>query len=73
MLSIKYVRHRLGLTQKQMAELMGMDQSRLSKIETQWSGRKETNVHLAFLDILENIRQYSVRNGLDWLEIIGRK
>ena len=55
MSTIKEARHKLGLTQKQIADLMGTVQHRISEIERGIDGRKETKQmqhHLAAIELL---------------------
>lgn len=55
MILLKEVRRKLGLTQKQIADLLGTAQHRISEIERGVDGRKETRQmrhHLAALIVL---------------------
>lgn len=55
MISIKEARQSLGLTQKQMADLLGTTQHRVSEIERGIDGRaetKQTQHHLAALLVI---------------------
>jgi len=52
---VKESRLRLGLTQKQMADLLGTTQHRISEIERGVDGRSETKQqqhHLAAIDLI---------------------
>lgn len=55
MTTIKEARRKLGLTQKQMASLLGMSQSGVGRIETGYEGRSETRQmqhHLAAIEVV---------------------
>lgn len=61
---IKESRLRLGLTQKQMALLMGLTQPALAKIETGIEGRKETKGHVAHLVAVDLIANHGLIDDL---------
>lgn len=53
--NLKEVRRKLGLTQKQMADLLGTAQHRISEIERGIDGRSETKQmqhHLVAIEVL---------------------
>lgn len=52
--SIKLVRAEMGLTQLQMATLMGLRVHRYSEIERGYNGRKPTNGHWACVRLIEH-------------------
>lgn len=55
MITIKQARHKLGLTQKKIADLLGTTQHRVSEIERGIDGRTETKQmqhHLVALVVL---------------------
>ena len=57
MTTIKETRHTLGLTQKQMADLLGMSQSGVGRIESGYECRSETRQlkhHLAALEVISD-------------------
>lgn len=60
----KEVRGNLGLTQLQMATLMGMARTRVTEIETGSTGRKETKGHIAHLIALELIFEHGLLEDL---------
>ena len=54
-MTIKETRSKLKLTQQQMADLLGMSQQGVSRIETGYEGRSETRQilhHLAAIDTI---------------------
>lgn len=55
MKTIKEVRKNLDITQKQMAELLGMTQHRVSEIERGVNGRSETHIQVKLLKAIEFI------------------
>ena len=57
-ITMKHVRQRYGLSQQEMARLMGMRQQSVSRIET--GERSETLQHLAFLRVLDKIYEESL-------------
>jgi|SaaInl4_200m_RNA_FD_contig_111_201940_length_500_multi_5_in_0_out_0_2 predicted transcriptional regulator len=62
--SIKEVRSKLGLTQKQMAPLLGMTQQGVGRIETGYEGRKETNGHRHILMLISLISEHGLLEEL---------
>ena len=63
-ITIKKVRGNLGLTQKKMAELLGMTRSMVGKIEIGVEGRTETKGHIAHLNALELIFEHGLLEDL---------
>ncbi|MCK5232714.1 MAG: helix-turn-helix transcriptional regulator [Desulfobulbaceae bacterium] len=63
-ITIKEVRQRLNLTQSKMAELLGMSQPALAKIETGVEARKETKGHIAHLIALGIISENDLLGDL---------
>lgn len=51
-LTIKKIRQKTGLTQKKFAPLMGMSQQAISRLESNYKGRKETSIHIACLKMV---------------------
>ena len=49
------IRHKMKLSQKTMAALMGMRQQNYSRLETGYEGRKLTKQHKATIRLLEFI------------------
>jgi len=62
--TIKEARQQLGVTQKQMADLLGMTQPMVGKIEGGVEGRKETKGHIAHLIALELIFDHGLLEDL---------
>ena len=58
--TIKEARQKLGLTQKQMADLIGTVQHRISEIERGIDGRKETKQMQHHLAAIELIWEYGL-------------
>jgi len=57
-MTIRETRSKLGLTQQQMADLLGMSQQGVSRIETGYESRSETRQilhHLAAIDIVAEV------------------
>lgn len=55
MTTIKDTRQKLGVTQKQMASMLGMSQQGVGRIETGYEGRSETRqlqYHLAAIEVI---------------------
>lgn len=57
-ITIKEARVKLGLTQKQMADLLGMSQHRVSEIERGVGGRAETKGHIAHIVALNLLNEH---------------
>ena len=65
-MNIKQLRREFGLNQTDMASLLGLDQVRISLIET--GKREETEAHLAHCETLELLRQAAEKSeGCDKL------
>ena len=62
--TIKEARQKLGLTQQQMACLLGMTRPALAKIEGGVEGRKETKGHIAHLIALQLIFEHGLLEDL---------
>jgi transcriptional regulator with XRE-family HTH domain len=60
MITIKEARCKLGLTQKQMSELLGNTQHRISEIENGVDGRSETKQQLHHLAAIELIFEHGL-------------
>jgi len=61
---LKEARLLLGLSQKDMALLMGMQQQHYSRLETGYEGRKPTKQHAGIIKILEFIKSKGLLGGL---------
>lgn len=59
-MKLKHVRHRLGLTQTKMGEILGMSQATVAVIES--GRRKETIIQQAFLELIEACRQHDLKH-----------
>lgn len=66
-MKIKTIRQQLGLSQTEMAELLGISQSRVSALERGLEGRSETKIMKQLLkalvvlnryDLIEHLRKY---------------
>ena len=60
MITIREARRKLGLTQKQMSELLGNTQHRISEIENGVDGRAETKQQLHHLAAIELIFEHGL-------------
>jgi transcriptional regulator with XRE-family HTH domain len=60
MTTIKEARQKLGLTQKEMAEILGNTQHRISEIERGVDGRSETKQQLRHLNAIELIFEHAL-------------
>jgi DNA-binding XRE family transcriptional regulator len=66
-LTIKKVRSELGLTQKQIAPLLGMSQQGVCRVETGYEGRSETKQHIAHLVAIEILEKHGLIAELEEL------
>lgn len=64
MCSIKQARQSLGLSQSQMATLMGMTQGHYSDIERGAGGRQPTRVHWACVRLIQACQSAGVLDDL---------
>lgn len=68
MSKLKNLRVRMGLTQTEMAEIMGMDFQQVSKIELRYNCRAETKRMIKHLRLVELVWVHEKENGCSILE-----
>ena len=63
-MKIKEVRQKLGLTQKQIAPLLGTTQQGVGRIESGYEGRRETAGQIAALVALDLLNEHNLIDEL---------